>query len=102
MSKDKIKREEIIFTKEEAYNLAIDDGIDGYTYIDELEEDGGHRWYNDVQLIIQRDSDGKYFGAWYQRGKTEMQYEKPFEYSEPIFYEVEKLTRVEEYWGWEK
>jgi hypothetical protein len=57
------------------------------------------RWSIYHTIIIQRVSDNKYFSGNYTEGSTEMQDERPWEYSKPEFEEVfpkEKITIVYE------
>lgn len=63
---------------------------EGYKTVDD-EHIEDSRWSASHYLVIQRESDGKLFGASYSTGLTEMQEERPFEYDGPEieFREVE-------------
>lgn len=52
------------------------------------------RWSTHHRLTIKRKSDGKFFQSTYRRGATEMQDERPFEYSEPVFKEVFRVEKI--------
>jgi len=52
---------------------------------------GKRGWVLDYEIVVLRKSDGKYFKDGYRRGATESQDERPYEYSEPNFIEVEPV-----------
>jgi hypothetical protein len=59
---------------------------------------GTRRWAIEYEIVVKRISDGKFFKDAYRRGATENQDERPYEYSEPNFMEVEPVeTTIIEY-----
>ena len=81
-----MEREKLKLSKEDA-KAVISDDLDGFKVIQDTIESTG-RWSENHDIIIQRESDGKYFGDGYSRGLTEMQDEFPYDYSDPDFTEV--------------
>lgn len=80
-------REKLELSKEDAKGLTWGDTPDDIRVIsDEIKDNG--RWSIYHYIIIQRISDGKFFGDSYSVGATEQQDERPWEYDEPNFTEV--------------
>jgi hypothetical protein len=46
------------------------------------------RWSIITNIIVQRQSDGKFFKSCYSKGATECQDERPYEGEDPVFEEV--------------
>ncbi len=67
--------------------LLIWGDLEGFKIIDK-EVIGKSRWSVHYRIVVQRESDGKYFSDEYQIGATESQDEQPYEYTEPDFTEV--------------
>lgn len=63
----------------------------GYAVVDVVELDEG-RWQKFMESIIQAPS-GKYFSLNWERGLTECQDQKPFEYSYPEPVEVKRVEK---------
>lgn len=79
-------------TKEEAERV-INDDHEEFVVIDSSIVDAT-RWSIIYRVVIQRKSDGKYFADTYGVGATECQDERPWEYSEPDFEEVQKIEKT--------
>lgn len=84
-------------TKEEARELARDGRVAGYEFVDSELYDTS-RWSTHHTLIIKRLSDDTYWRDSYTQGATESQFEAPFEYSDPDFHQVMKVTESTEVW----
>lgn len=81
--------EKLELTREEAKGILWGE-TEGYKIIkDEIVNTT--RWSVVHSLVIQRESDGKYFQDNYCRGATECQDESPWEYNPPNFDEVEPV-----------
>lgn len=86
------EREKITFSAEVARELEW--GSDpNFEVVEDVLYDTS-RWSTHHRLTIKRKSDGKFFQSTYRRGATEMQDEKPFEYSEPVFNEVFRVEKT--------
>lgn len=83
----------INLSKEQARELTYGIELEDFIVIDNILEDTS-RWSLNYRLIIQRKSDGKYFADYYSVGATEIQDERPWEYSEPNFKEVKRVEKV--------
>lgn len=59
------------------------------------------RWSEQHEVVVKRESDGKFFAGTYQRGLTEYQDEQPFEYTDPDFIEVKPIEKTITVYGWE-
>jgi len=55
---------------------------------------GTRRWAIEYEIVVQRNSDGKFFKDAYRRGATESQDERPYEWSEPNFTEVFPVAKT--------
>lgn len=87
MSKEKLQ-----LTKEEANDILMEDK-DGYIIVyDNIV--GKSRWTVQHEIVIKRESDGKFFKDYYDVGATESQDVGPYENSNPDFTEVEKKEKV--------
>jgi|WetSurMetagenome_2_1015567.scaffolds.fasta_scaffold38830_5 hypothetical protein len=77
---------DLVLTREEAIDIL--DGNPQYKVIlDDVVETT--RWTIIYDFIFQNLETGKYYQGWYQVGATEMQDERPWEYTTPKFDEVE-------------
>lgn len=85
-------KEKLQLSKKDARNLISED-LPGYKVIQDRIVDHG-RWTVSHEVVVQRESDGKFFKGGYRRGATESQDEMPFEYDEPDFAEVEKKEKI--------
>lgn len=82
-----MEREKLEITAEDARDLVWGDGPEGLEIVqDEIVETT--RWSTIHGIVVKRLSDGKFFGAGYSVGATEMQDESPWETDDPEFLEV--------------
>lgn len=86
------EREKLNLTKEQAGDL-INGDLEGFKVISDKIV-GHRRWSVDHYVIVERESDGKFFGGHYSVGATESQWERPFEYDEPKFNQVFKKEKT--------
>ncbi len=85
------QREKLIFTRDEARDILYGRKRNSIAplykvVLDEICDIS--RWLIHHWLVIQRLSDGKFYGDGYSEGATESQDESPWEYNEPAFREV--------------
>ncbi len=80
------ERLKLDLTVEEARNIVWGDHEDYETISDNIIDK--RRWSIDCEIVVKRKSDGKFFRDNYSRAATEVQEEKPYEYSDPDFTEV--------------
>ena len=81
-------KEKLNITKEQGRSIVWEDTPDYITV--ENKVTGTGRWSTSHRMVVQRKSDGKFFAGCYSVGATESQDERPFEYDNPDFIEVEK------------
>jgi hypothetical protein len=87
-----MSREKLTLTGEQARDAIMDD-LPGYKVIKNKMVETG-RWTVSYRVVIQRESDGKYFADGYRRGATEQQCERPWEFDDPNFTEVFKKEKI--------
>jgi len=85
-AQNNLTREKLTLTQEQGRELIYGD-LDGYTVIKDKIVDH-NRWSVIHKIIVQRNSDGKYFQDHYSVGATENQDEGPYEWDNPSFTEV--------------
>lgn len=87
-----MEREVLIFSKADAYAIVTDD-FEGFEVETERQTSEG-RWLSYHEVIVKRESDGKFFKSNYSRGLTEYQDTYPYDEDKPEFIEVfpEKKT----------
>jgi hypothetical protein len=91
-----MEREKLVFSEEEARNIAYEDTSEFDGILDDIEDTS--RWTENHRIVVQRLSDGKYFESYYSQGLTESQDQRAYEYDEPIFIEVfETVVKVTQY-----
>lgn len=84
-----MKREKLNISKDDALEFALGDNAEGFKLIEDKLVDTS-RWSEIHEIVIQRNSDGKFFKDSYSVGATEQQDEQPWEYEDPDFTEVFK------------
>ena len=84
-----MQREKLNISKDDALEFTLGDNADGFKLIEDKLVDTS-RWSEIHEIVIQRNSDGKYFKDSYSVGATEQQDEQPWEYEDPDFTEVFK------------
>ena len=84
--------EVLTFTKDEARDAMWGD-LDGFDLVEDKLVDTT-RWSEIHEVVIKRESDGKFFMDSYSVGATEMQDESPWEYSDPNFVEVVPVEKT--------
>lgn len=86
------EREILILTREEAQAIAWKLSSD-FAVISEETVDT-RRWVTCHEIRVRRESDGKLFESYFERGSTEIQDQLPYEYDEPKFIEVFETKEV--------
>lgn len=84
-----MQREKLNISKDDALEFTLGDGAEGFKLIEDKLVDTS-RWSEIHEIVIQRNSDGKFFKDNYSVGATEQQDEQPWEYEDPDFTEVFK------------
>ena len=84
--------EVLTITKEEAREVIWEDHDDFDLVRDDLVDTS--RWSEIHDVVIKRLSDGKFFMDSYSVGATEVQDERPWEYSDPNFVEVVPVEKT--------
>lgn len=85
-------REKLTLTKEQARMIIWGDSYE-YTEVYNKTTDKS-RWSVICEIVIKRNSDGKFFMDTYQKAATECQDEQPYEYTEPDFTEVFPVVKT--------
>lgn len=80
---------------EEAFDFTNDYDNPRFVKVQEISDDSG-RWSSYHTLVVKDDKLNKYYQTHFSKGLTEMQDERPFEYTEPDWEEVEKVVRIVE------
>lgn len=78
------------------WDNSLGDKTPGYEGFKKISEEmiNHSRWAVGYHVILQRESDGKFFSSSYEVGATESQDQSPYDYDEPEFREVFPVTKT--------